>query len=180
MLCLVAQLCPTLCDPRDCSPPGSSVHGDSPGKNTGVGCCALLQGIFPTQGSNGGLLHCSTASRFFTVWATREADAVWGLSLVVASGGYSLVEVHGLLIVLASLVAEHRPWSTRASAVAAHELSSCGSRVPEHGLINCGTWAQLPCSMWDLPNWGRNQCLLHCKVDSFFFLIYFLNSIFSK
>ena len=33
-----------------CSPPGSSVHGDSPGKNTGVGCHALLQGIFPAQG----------------------------------------------------------------------------------------------------------------------------------
>ena len=33
MLCLVAQLCPTLCDPVDCSPPGSSVHGDSPGKS---------------------------------------------------------------------------------------------------------------------------------------------------
>ena len=33
----------------DCSPPGSSVHGDSPGENTGVGCHALLQGIFPTQ-----------------------------------------------------------------------------------------------------------------------------------
>ena len=32
------QLCPTLCDPVDCSLPGSSVHGDSPGKNTGVGC----------------------------------------------------------------------------------------------------------------------------------------------
>ena len=31
---------------------------DSPGKNTGVGCQALLQGIFPTQGSNPGLLHC--------------------------------------------------------------------------------------------------------------------------
>jgi len=44
--------------PHDCSPPGSSVHGDSPGKNTGVGCHALLQGIFPTQGSNPGLLHC--------------------------------------------------------------------------------------------------------------------------
>ena len=42
----------------DCSPPGSSVHGDSPGKNTGVGCHALLQGIFPTQESNQGLLHC--------------------------------------------------------------------------------------------------------------------------
>ena len=42
----------------DCSPPGSSVHGDSPGKNTGVDCHVLLQGIFPTQGSNPGLLHC--------------------------------------------------------------------------------------------------------------------------
>ena len=55
---LVAQSCLTLCDPIDCSLPGSSVHGDSPGKNTGVGCHALLQGIFPTQGSNPGLLHC--------------------------------------------------------------------------------------------------------------------------
>ena len=42
----------------DHSPPGSSVHGDSPGKNTGVGGHVLLQGIFPTQGSNPGLLHC--------------------------------------------------------------------------------------------------------------------------
>ena len=43
VLCLVAQSCPTLCDPMDCSLPGSSVHGDSPSKNTGVGCHALLQ-----------------------------------------------------------------------------------------------------------------------------------------
>ena len=33
---LVIQLCPTLCDPVDCSPPDSSIHGDSPSKNTGV------------------------------------------------------------------------------------------------------------------------------------------------
>ena len=45
--------------------PGPYVHGDSPGKNTGVGCHALLQGILPmfqeiflTQESNRGLLHC--------------------------------------------------------------------------------------------------------------------------
>ena len=44
------QLCLTLCGPVDCSPPGSSVHGDSPGKNTGVGCHALLQEIFPGPG----------------------------------------------------------------------------------------------------------------------------------
>ena len=48
----------TLCDPMDCSTPGSSVHGDSLGKNTGGGCHFLLQGIFPTQGSNPGLLNC--------------------------------------------------------------------------------------------------------------------------
>ena len=35
---LIAQSCPTLCDPMDCSLPGSSVHGNSLGKNTGVGC----------------------------------------------------------------------------------------------------------------------------------------------
>ena len=57
-MCLIAQLCPTLCNPMDCSPPGSSLRGNSPGKNTGVGCQALLQGIFPTQGSNADLPHC--------------------------------------------------------------------------------------------------------------------------
>ena len=57
VLCLVAQSRLTLCDPMDCSLPGSSVHGDSPGKNTGVGCHAFLQGIFPVQGSNPDLLH---------------------------------------------------------------------------------------------------------------------------
>ena len=51
------QSCLTLCDPMNCCPPGSSVHEDSPGKNTGVGCHALLQGIFPTQGSNPCLLY---------------------------------------------------------------------------------------------------------------------------
>ena len=58
LLCLVAQSCPTLCYPMDYNPPGSSVNGDSPGKNTEVGYHVLLQGIFPTQGSNPRLLHC--------------------------------------------------------------------------------------------------------------------------
>ena len=73
VLCLVAQSCLTLYDTKDCSLPGSSVHGDSPGKNTGVGaflvaqmvkstgvgCDALPQVIFPTQGLNPGLPHCT-------------------------------------------------------------------------------------------------------------------------
>ena len=59
MLCLFAQSSPTLCNCMDYSPSGSSVHGCSPGKNTGVGYHVLLQGIFATQGLNPGLLHCS-------------------------------------------------------------------------------------------------------------------------
>ena len=54
---VLSQSCPTLCDPMDCSLPGSSVHGDSPGKNTGVGCHSFLQGILLTQRLNPGLLH---------------------------------------------------------------------------------------------------------------------------
>ena len=53
-------------NPMDCSPPGSFVNGDYPGKSTGMGCHVLLQGIFPTQ------VSC-IAGRFFTSWATREA-----------------------------------------------------------------------------------------------------------
>ena len=57
-VCLVVQSCLTFCNSIDCSPPGSSVHGDFQGKNTGVNCYALLQAIFPSQGQNPGLLHC--------------------------------------------------------------------------------------------------------------------------
>ena len=52
------QLCPTLCDPVDCSPPGSSVHGILQARILEWVAMPLLQGIFPTQGSNPGLLHC--------------------------------------------------------------------------------------------------------------------------
>ena len=94
-----------------------------------VGCRFLLQGTFPTQGLNWGLLHCRLV---FPIRATREAQHrahLWfvllpagqtsfffdctgssvlvGFSLVAASGGYSLVAVCGLLIVVASLVVEH-------------------------------------------------------------------------
>ena len=58
VLFLVAQSCTTLFASLDYSPPGSSVHGDSSGKNTGVGFHALFQGILPIQGSNPGLPHC--------------------------------------------------------------------------------------------------------------------------
>ena len=61
------QLCPILCDPMDRSPPDSSCPRDSLGKNTGVGCHALLQGTFQTQGLNPHLFKSpALAGGFFT------------------------------------------------------------------------------------------------------------------
>ena len=53
--CVLSCLCPTLCDPRDCSLPGSSVHGIVQARIC-VGCHFLLPGIFLTQGLNQCLL----------------------------------------------------------------------------------------------------------------------------
>ena len=64
----LTQSCPIHSNSMECSPPGLSTN--SPGKNTGVGDHALLQGVFPTQGLNPGFC---TAGRFSTAWATREA-----------------------------------------------------------------------------------------------------------
>ena len=69
---LVAHSCPILYGPMDYSPPSSSVYGDSPGKNTGVGSYALLSGSSQprdwTQVS-----HTAGRCFFVTIWATREA-----------------------------------------------------------------------------------------------------------
>ena len=75
-LTVCAQLlksCLTLCDAMACSPPGSSVHGDSPGKSTGVVFHVLLQGIFPTQELNPRLFTPpELAGKFFTTSITWE------------------------------------------------------------------------------------------------------------
>ena len=64
MKVFVDQSCLILYDPMDCSLPASSVHRDSPDKNTTVGSHSLLQGIFLTQGAN---LVSRIAGRFFTI-----------------------------------------------------------------------------------------------------------------
>ena len=56
-VCMCAQSCLTLCDPMDCSPPGSSVHGILQARILEWVAISFLQGSFPTQGSNPGLLH---------------------------------------------------------------------------------------------------------------------------
>ena len=77
MLAKSRQSCLILCHPIDRSPPGSSVRGIFPGKNTGVGFHALLQGIFPTQGLNRFLLR---SRQILYRWATREAPN-WNIGM---------------------------------------------------------------------------------------------------
>ena len=62
------QSCPTLCNPMDYSLPSSSVHGDSSGKNTGVGCHFLFQGR-----RNPGLMSPALTGGFFTTSTTWKA-----------------------------------------------------------------------------------------------------------
>ena len=71
---LVTWSCPTLCDPMECSQPGSS---DFPDKNTGVGSYYLLQGIFPTQGSN----PVSPASQADSLPSEASATTFWACCL---------------------------------------------------------------------------------------------------
>ena len=68
------QLYPTLCDPMDCTTPGSSVNGDSPGKNSRVGYHFLLQGDLSNPGTEPASLMCpALGGGFFTMSATWEA-----------------------------------------------------------------------------------------------------------
>ena len=71
---LVTQLCPTLGNPMDCSPPGPFCPLRSPGKNSGVDSYSLLQGIFLTRGSNPRNPHCKQIpDRFLTIEPPEKA-----------------------------------------------------------------------------------------------------------
>ena len=85
-ICLHIYTCrcsiePDSCDLVDCSPEGSFCPWDSPGKNVGMSWHALLQGIFPTQGSNPCLLRllhwqAGLAGRFGR-WGFFSTNAFW-------------------------------------------------------------------------------------------------------
>ena len=86
MLCLVAQSCPTLCEPVDASPPGSSVHGILQGRILEWVAIPFSRGSSQprdwTQVSR-------IAGRFFTDWATREAPlSVSDCTVLLTTGRY--------------------------------------------------------------------------------------------
>ena len=113
------QSCPTLCDPMDRSLLGSSVYAWR-GKSIGMGCHALLQGIFRTRG----LLHLpALAKGLFTTTATWEApfanessqmDKVFWMVTEIQATGHSW-NVQGFLTFLRVGTDEHwvRGWASR-------------------------------------------------------------------
>ena len=91
--------------------------------------------------------------------AVLDLRCCTGFSLVLASGIYSLIAMHGLLIEAASLAAEHRLQSVWASVVPAPGLQSTGSIVVAHRL-------SFPMACGIFPNHGLKPCLLHWQADS--------------
>ena len=73
----VAQSCPTLCDPMDCSLPGSSVHRVFQARVLEWGAVSFLQGIFPTQGLNPGLPHCRVKQTLYLLSHQQSQMCHW-------------------------------------------------------------------------------------------------------
>ena len=85
VLCLVAQSCLTLCDPVDCSPPGSPVHGILQART--LGWIAMPSSRGSSQPRDWTQVSC-IARGFFTIWVTREAHNCWNWTEPVSSNSH--------------------------------------------------------------------------------------------
>ena len=100
---LVAQLCPTLCDPMDCSPPGSSVHGILQARIWEWVAISFSRGSSQARDQTQ-VSH--TEGRFFTDWATRETQIscinikkkkkLWSKEYVLCNSTYIKFKNRGL------------------------------------------------------------------------------------
>ena len=148
--------CLTLCDPMDCSPPGSSLQGDSPSKNTGPGCHALLQGIFLNQGSNPHLLHF-LHQQVGSLPLAPPGKPVWCIASVQYVGSIRMIIVHVIFILLKqvhnSCFSLKQIPSSPSSASFCVSVPSCQERLSSDGWKverqrQAGTGG---------PDWLRNQ-----------------------
>ena len=91
-----AKSCLTLCNPKDCSPPGSSGHGDSPSKKTSVGCHTLLNPCLPNPGIEPTFSHIVGGFLLSELPGKPDNTGVGTLSLL--QGNFSIQELkRGLL-----------------------------------------------------------------------------------
>ena len=166
---LIAQSCPTVCNPTDCSPPGSSVHGDSPGKNIGVGCQAFLQGIFPTQGLNPGLPHCR---QIFYHLSHQEAQVFYEYILNCVHNRCSVSteskNSHGFHITFKMFFSANRIWGCRSWFLCLKIMNYKKMCKTQH---NCTTRKPKsnPSQVWAWVTFHTNDLLIF-----FFFFTIFL------
>ena len=102
---------------------------------------------------------------YFNFLAVLRLHCCVGFPLVVVSGRYCLAVVIGLLIAVASPVAEHCSKRVQASVVPARGLSSCRSQALKCKLNSCGPQTLLLQGMWDLPRQGLNPGLLRWQTE---------------
>ena len=147
-VCAVTSVVSYSFDLMDRSPPGSSVHGDSPGKNTGVGCHALLQGFFNDTGMQNTnvpkekkilLLKFNSFKHFYTI-----SLFIWP---------------HWVFV---SAFSSRSEWGL---------LSSCNVQISYCGCFSCCSfsscaWGYCPRTFGIFPDQGLNLCPLHWQVDS--------------
>ena len=164
------QSCPTPCHPMDCSLPGSSVHGDSPGKNPGMGS-SVFQSSQPAS-----LTHPALADRFFTTRAIREVP----IHLYICSETN-----HRALILCQTLIKEiqsHPRKNKSFILIKRHPSISTHPQVNE-----LATWTVAGCSLFVFlahrysspPTFPRHACsLLPFVFPELYFLCYCqINSI---
>ena len=178
---LVAQSCPALCNPTNCSLPGSSVHGIL--QASILDCHSLLQRIFLTQGSNPGLLHCR---RVLYLLSYREdltvslgptnrvfrVRGVWSSLTITKTSRRALREeestlpsrglgsplfTHLFFLYICFLFFIWLPWVLVAAR--GSSLRQAGSPVLVHRLSSCEARASLPQGMWDLTSPTRDRTL---------------------
>ena len=140
--------------PWDCNLPGSSVHGIPPGKNTGVGCHALPQGVFLTQGSKLRLLWLLHCRQTLYHWATREAlEWYWPHWIREMRGSYWISSQNIRFISIwrtdvFKILISPRIWSCLFSGPGKQHLFSIFSVSSQHLdnlWILSGRWAETTC-----------------------------------
>ena len=131
MICMHTQSCLTLCNPMDCSLPGSSFPWNFSDKNTAVGCLFLLQEIFQTQRSNPSLLH-------LLPWQAESVPLChWGSLVAVQAAGCRWLRPPPSTAPVSPTAYHNPPLEERSNLL--HEARDCENEILAMGPETRGT-----------------------------------------
>ena len=152
----------TLCNPMNCSLPGSSVHGDSPGKNTGMGCHALLQGNLPNPGIKPG----SPALQADSLPSEPPGSQGWGLLNLYSDFNHKVFDYTPAILFSSSVkILVYRTWKSEHWSDA---QSLCNARVFFiSSLTDCYCSFLTVSPWWGAHGFVRRQPLLWRKEPTY-------------